>query len=154
MISAGAAARSKCGGGPECAVASIFRPTPFLFGTFLLGEQKKKWIGKVNLSSYDNRIKCTQNLDSVDPPSSGGHRSSLIGFQFPFDLVKINSTFTTPRCAAGFGGETFVDDEYQIRYCTREDCDKKDLLENHVPKISIQIQYKETEELIQFSTKF
>ena len=38
------------GGGPESALASIFRPTLFFLELFLLGEQKKKWIGMGALS--------------------------------------------------------------------------------------------------------
>ena len=39
---AGAVVRSKCGGGPESVLGSIFRPTFFFLELFLLGEQKKK----------------------------------------------------------------------------------------------------------------
>ncbi len=46
-------------------MASIFRPTLIFLELFLLGEQKKKWIGKENLSSHYNSIKCMENLDSV-----------------------------------------------------------------------------------------
>lgn len=57
-IFAGAMARSKCGGGPESALGSIFRPTLFFLEVFLLGE--KKWVSIITLSINDKRIKCTE----------------------------------------------------------------------------------------------
>jgi hypothetical protein len=72
----------------------------------------------------------------------------------PFDLAKINSAFATAGCAPGFGAEAFVNNMAQIRDCAREECDKKDLLENHVPKISIQFQNKADCKLIQPSERF
>jgi hypothetical protein len=49
-VCAGAVARSKCGGGPESALGSKFRPTLFFLELFLLGEQKKKRVNTETLS--------------------------------------------------------------------------------------------------------